>query len=94
MAKTRTRRPNLPEESLARARAELYGEAVAGAPVIATSGSESVAAAPRKRTLRTTAMSIEDLKQDYTHVITDLRNMALLAVALVVAMVAISIVLL
>ena len=93
MAKSRNRRPNLPEDALARARAELYGEA-ASSPLASPNGSDSGVAVVRKRGVRTTAMSIEDLKSEYTYVMTDLRNMAILAVLLVVAMVAAAVVLL
>ncbi|NJL95002.1 MAG: hypothetical protein HC915_15410 [Anaerolineae bacterium] len=91
MTKKKTRRPNLPEETLARARAELYGESAA--PVAAPAESRPAPApAPRKPAKPLIAVSVEELKQEYGYVLRDLQSMGLLAILLVVVMVLVALV--
>lgn len=95
MAKKKRKSPNLPAEALARARAELYGEeapqpeieekASEGAKPSAKAATKAAAAAQSSR-----AVSVEDLKQEYIYVISDMQSMVLLAGALFVAMVIIA----
>ena len=85
MARKKSRRPNLPEQTLAKAKSELYGNGVSQPAGVAASSS-GAAARPANRS----AVSIEDLKVEYAYVINDLRSMALLAGLLIVALVAAS----
>lgn len=100
MTKKRTRKPNLSEEALMRARAELRGEAeavdsngTASAVVPAsTTGVSKVknaarSVAPQSRR----APTMEELQREYTYVIRDLRNLLILSAAILVAIVVIAI---
>ncbi len=97
MAKKKSKRPNLPQETLERARAELHGEAEAPVTVAESSGSDgaavAVAAKPKaaKRTgtgLATRRIpSIAELIVEYGYVLRDLRNLAILATLLFVAII-------
>ena len=84
MSKRKSRRPNLPEETLARARAELYGPAGVAEPKKTTPATK---ATPSKRVEQKTVVSVEDLKSEYIYVISDLRSMGILAGILFVALV-------
>jgi hypothetical protein len=98
MAKKKSKRPNLSQETLERARAELRGEraepagAVESAP---SNGGTVVAARPRATTKRTTGSSLatrripstSELIQEYSYVLRDLRNLAILAALLMLAIV-------
>lgn len=92
MAK-KSKSPNIPEQTLARARAELYGSPTA---VVKSNdpSPDSKAASQQKAPLKAKkayhAVTIDDLKAEYVYVITDIRNMAILALVLSVAMVAVS----
>lgn len=87
MAK-KTRKPNLPQETLERARREMAqgGPAVeqSATPVVAASAQASsktkAPVAPRKTGPTTEA----DLRSQYAYVMTDLQGMAILAGALIV----------
>ncbi len=102
MAKKKSKRPNLPQEALERARAERRGETVgsAPAPVVEKSGANgtmAVAAKP-KVAKRSPAMtrripSIPELIQEYSYVLTDLRYLAILAALLFVAIIAAALIL-
>ena len=90
MAK-KTRRPNLPQETLERARRELArnGNAAASAPApraeTPQQPASSVAPTPARPTR---AVSTEaDLRSEYAYVIKDLEQMAMLAAALLVVLV-------
>jgi hypothetical protein len=85
----KSNRPNLPQETLARARQELYGspeaeprpvkakrEAPAGAPV----GARKVKPVQRETNLR----------EEYAYVAYDLRNMGILAAALMAVLIILS----
>ena len=96
MAKKKSKRPNLSQETLERARAEMRGESVASlaeAPVI-TNGSPAVAAAKTKikrtgsATLATRHIpSHQELLSEYAYVLQDLRNLAILAAVLMIIIV-------
>lgn len=102
----KSKRPNLPQETLERARAELRGEA---APLTIDSDTEAVEVTPipkpkvktvtsstptkAKRTGSTTVRripTIEDLLGDYRYVLRDLRHLGILAGSLLIAIVVIS----
>jgi hypothetical protein len=99
MTKKMTRRPNLPQETLERARAELRGE-------ITPSASSGVAAPPKigapagtgvRRTATQTAAvrrlpTAEELRQEYDHVARDLRNLGVVAGALFLVIIAAAII--
>lgn len=87
MAKKR-RRPNISEATLERARAELYGGTSNGSAVAAPSPAVERKVDTPKPAVRTkTTVSLDDLKHEYAYVMIDLRNMALLAAFLFVALV-------
>jgi hypothetical protein len=95
MAKKKTKRPNLSQETLERARAELRGdraEPVAVAEKVSANGGLPVAAArPKRATAPNLATrrvpSIEELIKEYNYVLKDLRNLAILAIVLLLAIV-------
>lgn len=88
MAKKRSKRPNLSQETLERARAELRGdrpEPVAAAPVIGANGvaEARVKTTRRNPTLATRrAPTMDELIAEYAYVPRELRNMAILAISL------------
>ncbi|MBX3063870.1 MAG: hypothetical protein U0528_09440 [Anaerolineae bacterium] len=104
MTKKRTRKPNLSEEALMRARAELRGEAEAvsaaesngTASAVASTATGATKARPAARPLATQsrrAPTTEELQREYTYVIRDLRNLLILSAAILVAILVIAIVL-
>lgn len=88
MAKKKSKRPNLSQETLERARAEMRGDRPEPvAEKVSTNGGPTVAAAKPKRTaapnLATRRIpSIEELIREYSYVLKDLRNLAILAIVL------------
>jgi len=95
MAKRKSKRPNVPEQALARARAEMGGASPAVAAVAATEKQNTPATVPNRPTSRkapTAAVTVEDLKAEYVYVISDLRSMAILAGILFVALVVASLI--
>lgn len=95
MAKRKSKRPNLSAETLERARAELRGDLPETPVVVApASNGSAVSAAPKpKRSLAASPAtrripSIEELIKEYHYVLVDLRNLAILAVILFVAIIA------
>jgi hypothetical protein len=98
VTKRRTKRPNLPQEALERARAELRGE-ITEAAVEMPSDATPSARAKRTTTSTTPAYTqsrrvptIDELRKEYAHVRRDLRKLfvlsgVLLAVILVAALV-------
>ncbi len=90
MAK-KTRKPNLPQETLERARREM-AQGGGGFEQVAAGTGEAVAkskivAGPR----RTFSLTTEaDLRNQYAYVLLDLKNMAMLAVALVAILIVLS----
>lgn len=99
MSKKKSTRPNLPQETLARARAELQGETVLapsssdkGATVASAREGAKPLVQPRKVVRTGSMVTIEDLKAEYSYVIGDLRNMAILTVGLVIFLVVMALV--
>ncbi len=104
MARKKNKRPNLPQETLERARAELRGDSN---PIIAADLSEvdvpviqkskiSVPPKPKRGSGAFTARripNIEELIGEYRYVLHDLRNLAILAGVLLVTIVVASLVL-
>ncbi len=92
MAKKKSsRRPNLSQETLERARAELRGEKMAAAASVEAGGSDGTAAVsgPKLKNVRPTTNlaarripSAEELKMQYSYVLTDLRHLVTLAAIL------------
>ena len=96
MAKKKSKRPNLSQETLERARAEMRGDrldpvAVAESP--SANGSPAVVAAPKPKRGGATNLatrrvpSIDELITEYGYVLKDLRNLAILAIVLLAAIV-------
>lgn len=84
MAK-KSRKPNLPQETLQRARQELYGESPE-TPKIDTAHAVTVKPAGFTSVKRREV----DLRVEYAYVITDLKNMAMLAAGLMIVLVVLS----
>jgi hypothetical protein len=97
MAKRKTNAPNLPAQALARARAEIDGASATFVDArIPVNGAEAALARPAVTVKPSSkafykAVSVEDLKNEYVYVISDIRNMALLAGLLFVAMVVVAV---
>lgn len=93
MAKRKNNAPNLPAQSLARARAELQGITGTFADPNAPVNGAEIALRPKiAQPIAYRSVTVEDLKNEYVYVISDIRNMALLAGLLFVGMVVVSIV--
>lgn len=92
MAK-RNRKPNLPKETLARARAELYGDAAPPQAEETKSSSQSSvtrSGAKKSSIAPAAAVTVDDLRAEYIYVITDLRSMGILAAILFIGLVAVA----
>jgi hypothetical protein len=79
--------PNIPAQSLARARAELAGTIVA--PALDDLPNPEAPAPKKGKNYH--LITTEDLKHEYVYVVNDIRNMAILAALLFVAMVVIAV---
>lgn len=80
--KTRkTNRPNVSAEALERARREMY--AVPAEPEATAATATVTAPAPRKMVM---VPRVVNLREEYAYVLKDLRNMAILAAALMVVL--------
>jgi hypothetical protein len=99
--KKSSRRPNLSQETLERARAELRGEKMAAAATVETGADGTAAAATgakAKVARPTTSLaarrvpSAEELKAQYSYVLSDLRHLLTLAAALFVFIIIVAIV--
>jgi hypothetical protein len=95
MAKKKNKRPNLSQDTLERARAELRGERVepqASVQTVPTNGSSAVQAKakakPARASLSRRVPSIDELRSEYSYVLHDLRNLLILAAILLVIIVA------
>ncbi len=88
MAK-KTRRPNIPQETLERARRQMSNAPVAPVVPVAEVSSREVkaaaAAAPKRR-----ALTSADLSVEYAYVVSDLRSMGILAGAFLAVLIALS----
>ncbi len=102
MAKKKSKRPNLPQETLERARAERRGETFGTAPVVTpeASGGNGTAAvvmrpkvAKRSPSMTRRVPSIPELIAEYSYVLKDLRALVILAAILFVAIVAAALIL-
>lgn len=90
MARKKSNRVNLPQQTLDRARR------AAGQQVEPDAAPEKVKVKPKgqaKAAPQVKKVTMEDLAQEYAYVLTDLRNMGLLAAALFAVLIAISFVL-
>jgi hypothetical protein len=100
MAKKKSKRPNLSQETLERARAEMRTERVETVAV-AQPAEGGVAVAPKpkpgRRPISTLATrripTKEELIAEYSYVISDLRNLFILAGVLLIAIIVIAVVL-
>ncbi len=101
MAKKKSKRPNLSQETLERARAELrgdYAEPVPAAPSVGNGAAVAevkAAKAPKRNPAFATRRipSIDELVAEYGYVLRDLRNLAILAVALLAIIIVTAVVL-
>jgi hypothetical protein len=89
MAK-KSRKPNLPQETLQRARQELYGEAVVSRPEVEPAKSDIARPAAPVAGLARVKRREVDLRVEYAYVVSDLKNMAILAAGLMVVLLALS----
>lgn len=92
MAK-KTRRPNLPQETLERARREMAQGGIVVEQPAAASPSGEVAARPKivvgpRKTFSLTTEA--DLRNQYAYVLLDLKNMAMLAAGLIAVLIVLS----
>ena len=101
MAKKKTKRPNLSQETLERARAERLGErpepitGTDGASVSNVAASATGVKPKAKRTANLATRRVptqEELLADYAYVLTDLRHLAILAGILFVLVIAAAII--
>lgn len=94
MAKKVVRRPNLPQETLNRARRELEGSGeIAPIPaakprIVASAAPTRAAVVPPNQPLIVRRSA--DLSKEYHYVVTDLRNMAMLAATILFALIVLS----
>jgi hypothetical protein len=100
MAKKKSKRPNISQETLERARAEMRSERVEAVAVAQPAdGGGAVAAKPKagRRPVSTLATrripTREELTAEYAYVLSDLRSLFILAAVLLIAIVAIAVVL-
>lgn len=94
MARKIVRRPNLPEETLQRARRELERSGdIAPMPTPSVRRVTAVPAAQPVVTHKAISLSSDELRAHYQYVLNDLRNMAILASGIMIVLVALSFVL-
>jgi hypothetical protein len=86
------RKPNLPQETLARARRELYGPAATEETVVQTETkkAEALAPAPKPIPRKPGTPRVADLRQEYAYVLSDLQNMGILAAVMMLVLVIMS----
>lgn len=101
MAKKKSTRPNLPMETLERARAELRGETLPVNPAdVAPMNGDGAALAARPKNVRPSGVASrripteEELNREYKFVVSDLRRLLLLAGLCIVIVVVASLVIL
>ncbi len=85
----KTRRPNLPAETLARARRELEEAGVAPAPQAQAATTPTPITTKRTQATKASSGSV-DLRSEYAYVFSDLRQMGILATAFMVVLVILS----
>lgn len=91
MAK-KSRKPNLPQETLQRARHELYGDAAVTRPEVVESATHDAVRKVSPAPALARAKRNVDLRVEYAYVVSDLRNMAVLAAGLMAVLVVLSLV--
>ncbi|MBN1200771.1 MAG: hypothetical protein JXJ20_02840 [Anaerolineae bacterium] len=89
MAKKR-RKPNVPQQTLERARRELYSAADAPVEQAPRPASQPQVAKAPTPVQAVKATSVRNLRQEYAYVLSDLRNMGILAAVLMVVLVLMS----
>jgi len=90
VTKKTTRRPNLPSETLERARRELYGAAPQTA---APSTNAAIEHTPTPAVARPAGIKTKretNLREEYAYVVSDLKNMGILAAVLMAVLVILS----
>lgn len=87
MAK-KTRRPNIPEETLERARRQMAK--APAVPVVTPAAAEADSPAKEAPAPKRHALSSADLRAEYAYVVSDLQNMAILAGAFLAVLIALS----
>ena len=99
MAKKKSKRPNLSQETLERARAEMRGEPVQVAEAVPVEMGQAPAA-PKPKVKKTGIglatrhiPTLDELLNEYAYVLVDLRNMLILAVVLFAVIIVAAIVL-
>ncbi len=85
----KSRKPNLPQDTLERARRELYGAAAVEEAKPAPQATETPRAKPvvQRRAVLTNEA---DLRREYAYVLSDLRNMAVLSAGLLAVLLVLS----
>ncbi len=92
MARKQSRtRPNLPEETLRRARRQARGQQEAEKAPAGSAPAHTHP--PQKAEAHLKKVTVEDLANEYAYVVTDLRNMGLLAAALFLFLVVLALIL-
>ena len=89
MMTKKSRKPNLPQDTLERARRELYG----AAPVEEAKPAPQATEAPRAKPVaqrRAVLTNEADLRREYAYVLSDMRNMAVLAAGLLAVLLVLS----
>jgi hypothetical protein len=96
MAKKKNKRPNLSQETLERARAEMRGERPEPAMALESPGQNAIKAVPASAKAKRSGPSplatrriptLDELLTEYTYVLKDLRYLAILAFILMAAIV-------
>jgi hypothetical protein len=91
VAKKKSKRPNLSQDTLERARAELRGDlAPAAAPTSAAPVSAKPAKRPTASPIARRIPTTDELIANYAYVLKDLRNLAILAGILLLGIIAAS----
>jgi hypothetical protein len=95
--KKTTRRPNLSQETLERARAERRTDSI-DTPSVSATASSAASGSKIKRagtpiSAATRVPSTEELSREYSHVMKDLRNLMILATLLLIGIIVLAIVL-
>jgi len=89
MMTKKSRKPNLPQDTLERARRELYGAAAVEEAKPTPQATETPRAKPvvQRRAVLTNEA---DLRREYAYVLSDLRNMAVLSAGLLAVLLVLS----
>ncbi len=85
----KTRRPNLPAETLARARRELEGASAAPAPQAQAATTPTPVTTRHPQAAKASSGSV-DLRSEYAYVFSDLRQMGILATTFMIILVILS----